>query len=90
MNEELLNMIAITSIRNYLNRDYSDEEIEEKFICAVEVMKEEIREIKETRVAGVTQISQGSQSMSFNNTTDIYEVTPGVAALLPKPAIRLF
>lgn len=89
MNEELLNMIAITSIRNYLNRDYSDEEIEEKFICAVEVMKEEIREIKETRVAGVTQISQGSQSMSFN-TTDIYEVTPGVAALLPKPAIRLF
>lgn len=88
MNEELLNMIAITSIRNYLNRDYSDEEIEEKFICAVEVMKEEIREIKETRVAGVTQISQGSQSMSFN-TTDIYEVTPGVAALLPKPAIRL-
>ena len=90
MNEELLNMIAITSIRNYLNRDYSDEEIEEKFIWAVEVMKEEIREIKETRVAGVTQISQGSQSMSFNNTTDIYEVTPGVAALLPKPAIRLF
>lgn len=89
MNEELLHMIAITSIRNYLNRDYSDEEIEEKFICAVEVMKEEIREIKETRVAGVTQISQGSQSMSFN-TTDIYEVTPGVAALLPKPAIRLF
>ena len=88
MNEELLNMIAITSIRNYLNRDYSDEEIGEKFICAVEVMKEEIREIKETRVAGVTQISQGSQSMSFN-TTDIYEVTPGVAALLPKPAIRL-
>lgn len=88
MNEELLHMIAITSIRNYLNRDYSDEEIEEKFICAVEVMKEEIREIKETRVAGVTQISQGSQSMSFN-TTDIYEVTPGVAALLPKPAIRL-
>ena len=88
MNEELLNMIAITSIRNYINRDYSDEEIEEKFICAVEVMKEEIREIKETRVAGVTQISQGSQSMSFN-TTDIYEVTPGVAALLPKPAIRL-
>ena len=90
MNEELLHMIAITSIRNYLNRDYSDEEIEEKFIWAVEVMKEEIREIKETRVAGVTQISQGSQSMSFNNTTDIYEVTPGVAALLPKPAIRLF
>ncbi|MFQ6881022.1 hypothetical protein [Clostridium sp.] len=89
MNEELLHMIAITSIRNYLNRDYSDEEIEEKFIWAVEVMKEEIREIKETRVAGVTQISQGSQSMSFN-TTDIYEVTPGVAALLPKPAIRLF
>ena len=89
MNEELLHMIAITSIRNYLNRDYSDEEIEEKFIWAVEVMKEDIREIKETRVAGVTQISQGSQSMSFN-TTDIYEVTPGVAALLPKPAIRLF
>lgn len=89
MNEELLHMIAITSIRNYLNRDYSDEEIEEKFIWAVEVMKEEIREIKETRVAGVTQISQGSQSMSFN-TTDIYEVTPGVAALLPKPAIKLF
>lgn len=89
MSEEVLRMCAITSIRNYLNRDYSDEEIEEKFIWAVEVMKEEIREIKETRVAGVTQISQGSQSMSFN-TTDIYEVTPGVAALLPKPAIRLF
>lgn len=90
MSEEVLNLIAITSIRNYLNRDYSNEEIEEKFFCAIEVMKEEIKEIKKVRVAGVTQMSQGSQSMSFNSATDIYEVTPGVAALLPKPAIRMF
>lgn len=90
MSEEILRMCAITSIRNYLNRDYSDEEIEEKYFCAVEVMKESIKTMSDIRIEGITSMSQGSQSMSFDSNVGVYNVTPGVAALLPKPAIKLF
>lgn len=90
MSEEVLRMCAITSIRNYLNRDYSDEEIEEKYFCAIEAMKESIQAMKSVKIEGVTSMSQGSQSMSFDSSVGVYNVTPGVAALLPKPAIRLF
>ena len=53
-------------------------------------MKESIQAMKSVKIEGVTSMSQGSQSMSFDSNVGVYNVTPGVAALLPKPAIRLF
>lgn len=82
--------ICVQAIKEYLNRPLTDEEIREKYRIALEVMVEETQEIMRNKTLGVTQVSQGSQSMSFDSNVQAFKVNDTVKALLPKPYIKLF
>ena len=82
--------ICVQAIKEYLNRPLTDEEIREKYRVALEVMVEETQEIIRNKTLGVTQVSQGSQSMSFDSNVQAFKVNDIVKALLPKPYIKLF
>ncbi len=82
--------ICVQAIKEYLNRPLTDEEIREKYRVALEVMVEETQEIMRNKTLGVTQVSQGSQSMSFDSNVQAFKVNDTVKALLPKPYIKLF
>lgn len=82
--------ICVQAIKEYLNRPLTDEEIREKYRIALEVMIEETQEIMRNKTLGVTQVSQGSQSMSFDSNVQAFKVNDTVKALLPKPYIKLF
>lgn len=82
--------ICVQAIKEYLNRPLTDEEIREKYRIALEVMEEETQEIMRNKTLGVTQVSQGSQSMSFDSNVQVFKVNDTVKALLPKPYIKLF
>ena len=81
--------ICVQAIKEYLNRPLTDEEIREKYRIALEVMVEETQEIMRNKTLGVTQVSQGSQSMSFDSNVQTFKVNDTVKALLPKPYIKL-
>lgn len=85
-----LEEICVQAIKEYLNRPLTDEEIREKYRIALEVMIEETQEIMRNKTLGVTQVSQGSQSMSFDSNVQAFKVNDTVKALLPKPYIKLF
>lgn len=85
-----LEEICVQAIKEYLNRPLTDEEIREKYRVALEVMVEETQEIMRNKTLGVTQVSQGSQSMSFDSNVQAFKVNDTVKALLPKPYIKLF
>ena len=85
-----LEEICVQAIKEYLNRPLTDEEIREKYRIALEVMVEETQEIMRNKTLGVTQVSQGSQSMSFDSNVQVFKVNDTVKALLPKPYIKLF
>lgn len=82
--------ICVQAIKEYLNRPLTDEEIREKYRVALGVMIEETQEIMRNKTLGVTQVSQGSQSMSFDSNVQAFKVNDTVKALLPKPYIKLF
>ena len=85
-----LEEICVQAIKEYLNRPLTDEEIREKYRIALEVMIEETQEIMRNKTLGVTQVSQGSQSMSFDSNVQAFKVNDTVKALLPKPYIKIF
>lgn len=82
---------AIIVIRNYLNKDLSNGEIKSKYSIAIEQLIENSLKIEDAKpIAGVSQISQGSQSMSFKSGTEAWVVTDDIKALLPMPYLRMF
>ena len=52
-------------------------------------MIEEAKEILKNTKSGISSISQGSQSISYDSTVQAFRVNESVKALLPKPSIRL-
>ena len=80
--------ICIESIRNYLNRDLSDEEILKKYRVALSVMCKETEDLLKTKQVGISSVTQGSQSISFDGNTNVFEVSNTVKLLLPKPYLR--
>lgn len=84
-------MKAVIAIRNYLNKDFSDDEILSRFSLAVEQLIENSLKIEEVKpVVGTSQVTQGGQSMSFKTGTEVWVVTSDVAALLPTPYVRMW
>lgn len=82
--------MAIIAIRRYLNKDFTDEEIKEKFALAIKVLINNAEYLMNTKVSGVTSMSQGSQSMTFKEGIEAFTITGDVEALLPRPYIKLF
>ena len=82
--------MAIIAIRRYLNKGFTDEEIKEKFDLAIKVLINNAEYLMNTKVSGVTSMSQGSQSMTFKEGIEAFTITDDVKALLPRPYIKLF
>ena len=81
---------AIMAIRNYLNCSYSNEVIEFKYEIVIDQLIENSLKIESLKpVNGITQISEGGQSMSFKGGSDAWTVTDDLKVLLPIPFVRM-
>ena len=80
---------CVQAIRVYLNKTISEEEVRKKHRIALLVMMEEVEEILSNKKTGILSIAQGSQSITFDNSMQVFEVSNNVKALLPKPNINL-
>lgn len=81
--------ICVQAIREYLNRPLSDEEIKDQYNSALLVMMKQTDELLISNNAGVASITQGSQSITYDNTVQAFKVNDMVKALLPKPYMKL-
>lgn len=82
--------ICVQAIKEYLNKPLTDEDVKSKYKVALMYMVEEAKEILKNSKTGISSISQGSQSISYDSTVQAFKVSENVKALLPKPSIRLF
>ena len=82
--------ICVQAIKEYLNKPLTDEEDKSEYRVALMYMIEEAKEILKNTKSGISSISQGSQSISYDSTVQAFRVNESVKALLPKPSIRLF
>ena len=85
-----LENICVQAIKEYLNKPLTDEEVKSEYRVALMYMIEEAKEILKNTKSGISSISQGSQSISYDSTVQAFRVNESVKALLPKPSIRLF
>lgn len=88
MTDEEKQQYAIIVIRNYLNKDMTDEYITTNFALAINQLINNIdNNVSEKQ--GISSITQGSQSITYNTNED-YLITNDIKNLLPKPYIKLF
>lgn len=81
---------AIIVIRNYLNRNLSDEYIKKNYTLAIDQLIENTNKINSAKLVGVKSMSEGNQSVSFDSNIEAWSITADVKALLPTPFIRMW
>lgn len=81
---------AILVIRNYLNGDISDNYIKKNYVLAIEQLIENANKINSMKAIGVKSMSEGNQSISFENGAEAWSVTEDVKMLLPTPYVRMY
>lgn len=80
---------AILAIRNYLNRNLSDEYIKKNYALAIDQLIENANKLNSTKSVGIKSMSEGNQSISFDSNIEAWSMTADVKALLPTPYIRM-
>lgn len=88
--EEKNEIKAILVIRNYLNRNLSDEYIKKNYTLAIDQLIENANKINSAKLVGVKSMSEGNQSISFDSNIEAWSVTADVKSLLPTPYIRMY
>lgn len=85
--DEELEEMSIVAIRNYLNKNFSDKYIKEKFRIAIKLISENIK--KSINVdKNIKSKTQGDRSVTY---TDEYKlITPDIAMYLPAPFIKMY
>lgn len=81
---------AILVIRNYLNRNLSDEYIKKNYALAIEQLIENANKINSAKLVGVKSMSEGNQSISFDSNVEAWSITEDVKFLLPVPYVRMY
>lgn len=81
---------AIIAIKNYLNRDFSDDYIKKNFTLAIDQIIENANKINSAKLVGVSSMREGNQSITFSNNVEAWSVTDDVRSLLPSPYIRMY
>ncbi|WP_195251856.1 hypothetical protein [Romboutsia sp. 1001713B170207_170306_H8] len=81
---------AILVIRNYLNKNLSDEYIKKNYTLAIEQLIENANKINSSKLVGVKSMSEGNQSVSFDSNIEAWSITADVKALLPTPYVRMY
>lgn len=81
---------AILVIRNYLNKDLTDEFILANYDLAVDQLINNAAKLENLKPTGVKSMSEGNQSISFETGSEAWSITPDVKALLPNPYVRMW
>lgn len=81
---------AIVVIRNYLNKNLSDQYIKENYTLAIDQLIENANKINSAKLIGVKSMSEGNQSISFDSNIEAWSITSDVKALLPTPFVRMW
>ena len=81
---------AILVIRNYLNKNLSDDYILKNYSLAIDQLIENASKINSAKSVGVKSMSEGNQSISFNSNIEAWTITPDVKVLLPNPYVRMW
>lgn len=81
---------AIVVIRNYLNKNLSDQYIKENYTLAIDQLIENANKINSAKMVGVKSMSEGNQSISFDSNIEAWTITADVKSLLPTPYIRMY
>ena len=82
--DEELEEMAVLAIYNYFDGEYTKEQIKKDFNLAVKLLIGNVKKMLTMKVAGVSSVSQGSQSISCENGVEVFPLTSDVLALLPK------
>lgn len=82
--------MAISSIKNYLNKDFTDDYIEQNFGLAISRIIDNFEDILSSSRNGISSITQGSQSITYDTGVETNQISDDIKLLLPKPYIKLF
>lgn len=80
-------IMATQAIKNYLNNNLTDDEINTKHFLAVEYVAENLLNLS-LRDRSITSMTESSRNIAFNNNFTIIDAT--AKSLLPKPCIKLY
>lgn len=80
---------AVLVIKNYLNKNLSDEYIKKNYALAIDQLIENANKINSTKLVGVKSMSEGNQSVSFDSNVEAWSITADVKALLPTQYVRM-
>lgn len=81
---------AVLVIKNYLNKNLSDEYIKKIYALAIDQLIENANKINSTKLVGVKSMSEGNQSVSFDSNIEAWSITADVKALLPTQYVRMW
>lgn len=81
---------AILVIKNYLNRNLSEEYIKKNYALAIDQLIENANKLNSRKLVGVKSMSEGNQSISFDSNVEAWSMTTDVKALLPTPFVRMW
>lgn len=81
---------AILVIKNYLNRNLSDEYIKKNYALAIDQLMENANALKARKLVGVKSMSEGNQSVSFDSNIEAWSITSDIKVLLPTPYVRMW
>ncbi|NFI38791.1 hypothetical protein FDA27_07215 [Clostridium botulinum] len=79
---------AILVIRNYLNKDLTEDYILENYDLAVEQLINNAAKLENIKTPGVKSMSEGNQSVSFDSNP--WTITDDIKTLLPTPYVRMW
>lgn len=81
---------AILVIKNYLNRNLSDEYIKKNYALAIDQLIENANKLNSTKSVGIKSKSEGNQSITFDSDIKAWTITDDVKALLPTRYVKMY
>lgn len=81
---------AILVIKNYLNKNVSEQYIKKNYTLAIDQLIENANRLNSTKLVGVKSMSEGNQSISFDSNIEAWSISTDVKALLPTPFVRMW
>lgn len=81
---------AILVIKNYLNKDLTDEFILTNYDLAVDQLIQNAAKLESLKPTGVKSMSEGNQSISFDTGAEAWTITEDIKMLLPTPYVRMW
>lgn len=89
--DEELEQMSIVAIRNYLNKDFSDQYIKKNFGLAIKRLINNSKELEDVKiVAGIKSITEGEQTLSFKADAEAWVITDDIKLLLPVPYVKMW